>query len=86
MHKTLLTLLKDNSGDENISKMVWVCIVFTVAAILLLMITSAFENEIKTWYHEVIKSWFDDSGMNGQYTPAGKEPSEHGFLGDIISF
>ena len=72
MLKDLRKLLADNSGDENISKMIWVCIVFTVGAILLLMVTSAFENEIKTWYKSVIKSWFDESGMNGKYTAAAK--------------
>lgn len=72
MLKDLRKLLADNSGDENISKMIWVCIVFTVGAILLLMVTSAFENEIKTWYKAVIQSWFDESGMNGKYTAATK--------------
>jgi len=65
--KTLRSLLKDNRGDENISKLIWICIVFTVGAILLLMITAAFSGEIKNWYRKVIKSWFDESGMNGQY-------------------
>ena len=40
MLKDLRKLFADNSGDENISKMIWVCIVFTVGAILLLMVTS----------------------------------------------
>ena len=73
MLKDLRKLLADNSGDENISKMIWVCIVFTVGAILLLMVTSAFEIEIKTWYKAVIKSWFNEGdGMNGKYTAAAK--------------
>ena len=70
MLKDLRKLFADNSGDENISKMIWVCIVFTVGAILLLMVTSAFENEIKTWYKSVITSWFDGSGLNGKYEAA----------------
>lgn len=68
MFKTIRAHLADNRGDENISKMIWVAIVFVVGAILLIMVTSAFKGPIKTWYETVIKDWFDPSGNNGGYS------------------
>lgn len=69
--KTLRKLLKDNRGDENVSKLIWVCIVFTVGAILLLLITTAFQGQISNWYKAVIDSWFNEgTGMNGKYVAA----------------
>ncbi len=63
MFKTLRAHLADNRGDENISKMIWVAIVFVVGAILLVMVTSAFQGPIKTWYDNVINDWFkSDTG------------------------
>ena len=64
MFKTIRAHLADNRGDENISKMIWVAIVFVVGAILLLLITSAFNGPIKTWYNNVINGWFK-SGNGG---------------------
>ena len=61
MFKTIRAHLADNRGDENISKMIWVAIVFVVGAILLLMITSAFNGPIKTWYNNVIDGWFNSA-------------------------
>ena len=61
MFKTLRAHLADNRGDENISKMIWVAIVFVVGAILLIMVSSAFQGPIKTWYETVIKDWFKQS-------------------------
>lgn len=57
--------MHDNSGDANISKMTLIAIVFVVGAILLLLITSAFNGPITTWFNEVITSWFDSA--NGDY-------------------
>ena len=65
MFKTLRAHLDDNRGDENISKMIWVAIAFVVGAILLIMVTSAFQGPIHNWYQNTINSWFDDA--NGAY-------------------
>jgi ABC-type lipoprotein release transport system permease subunit len=61
MFKTLRAHLADNRGDENISKMIWVAIVFVVGAILLIMVSSAFQGPIKEWYENVINDWFKQS-------------------------
>ena len=66
MFKTIRAHLADNRGDENISKMIWVAIVFVVGAILLVMVTSAFRGPIKDWYETVIMDWFDNN--NGAYS------------------
>lgn len=63
--QTIRTHLRDNRGDENISKLIWVCIVFVVGAILLALITSAFKGPIANWYTNTVKHWFTDA--NGNY-------------------
>ena len=68
MFKTIRAHLADNRGDENISKMIWVAIVFVVGAILLVMVTSAFRGPIKRWYEKVVTDWFDTNGNNGGYS------------------
>lgn len=68
MFQTIKNHLTDNKGDENISKMIWVAIVFVVGAIMLFLITTAFKGPIKTWYENVIKKWFDTK--NGAYIEA----------------
>ena len=68
MFKTLRAHLADNRGDENISKMIWVAIVFVIGAILLLMITTAFQGPIKNWYNGVINGWFNTN--NGGFVVA----------------
>ena len=57
----------DNSGDENITKMIWVAIVFIVGAILLVLITSAFNGPIHDWYEKVVNNWFTKDGTNGSF-------------------
>lgn len=59
MFKTIRAHLADNRGDENISKMIWVAIVFVVGAIMLLMVTNAFKGPIKSWFDGVINGWFN---------------------------
>ena len=59
MFKTLRAHLADNRGDENISKMIWVAIVFVVGAILLIILTSAFEGPIRSWFESVVADWFN---------------------------
>lgn len=57
--------LLDNRGDENVSKMTWVAIIFVVGAILLLLTTTAFSGPIKNWYNNTVAEWFNKE--NGQY-------------------
>lgn len=68
MFKTLRAHLTDNRGDENISKMIWIAIVFVVGAILLLLITTAFKGPISNWYNNTINGWFKDG--NGGFNVA----------------
>lgn len=65
MFQTIKNHLTDNKGDENISKMIWVAIVFVVGSIMLILITAAFKGPISEWYNGVIKGWFDTK--NGAY-------------------
>lgn len=58
--------LLENSGDENVSKMTWVAIIFVVGAILLLLTTTAFKEPIQNWYKDTVAEWFN--GENGQYS------------------
>lgn len=64
--KTIIEHLCDNRGDENISKMTWVAIIFVVGAILLLLTTTAFKEPIKNWYDDTVVEWF--SAEHGQYS------------------
>ena len=42
--------LADNTGDENISKMVWVVIVFVVGALIMGVFTTVFnKEELSAW-------------------------------------
>lgn len=68
MIKKVISHLRDNSGDENISKMIWIAIVFVVGAFLLLTITTAFKNVIGTWYNNTIDGWFNEA--NGGFAVA----------------
>ena len=67
MIKTAKKLITNNTGDENITKMVWVAIVFIVGAILLVMVSTAFNGPIHDWYQKVIRGWFDKDGSNGVF-------------------
>ena len=97
MIKTAKKLITNNTGDENITKMVWVAIVFIVGAILLVMVSTAFNGPIHDWYQKVIRGWFDKGGGNGEFpgystnaiTNGNSSASgvgnsgDPGFLGDI---
>ena len=65
MFSKIKSHLQSNSGDTNVSKMIMVAIVFVVGAILLMIITSAFNGPITTWFNNVITEWFADT--NGEY-------------------
>lgn len=67
MKQTIINLMNDNSGDENIVKMVWIAIVFIVGAILLVMISTSFNGPIHDWYQKIINGWFDKNGSNGSF-------------------
>ncbi len=65
----LKNILNDNRGDENVTKLIWVCIVFVVGAILLAIVYTAFNTVIRNWYNNTMNSWFKDS--NGRFNTAG---------------
>ena len=75
MFKAMRAHLSDNRGDENISKMIWVAIVFVVGAILLVLVTSAFQNPIKTWFETTVKAWFNKDTTGKYPTSANTNPS-----------
>ena len=82
--KTIIEHLCDNRGDENISKMTWVAIIFVVGAILLLLTTTAFKGPIQNWYKDTVAEWF--SSENGQYSYdewALYEKNENGTYKDV---
>ena len=58
------THLADNRGDENVSKMIWIAIAFIVGAILLAIVTAAFNGQIKTWFNGLINSWFGTGALS----------------------
>lgn len=69
--------LADNRGDENISKMIWIAIVFVVGAVLLALVVGAFKGPISNWFKGVIDSWFnsdESSALNGAFDDQGENP------------
>ena len=89
--------LKDNSGDENITKMIWISVAFIVGAIILAILTNAFRGPIANWFNAKVNEWFNNdngtlvnTGTLGDATAgSGVSPTQsgsHGFLGDEISF
>ncbi|MBQ2184580.1 MAG: hypothetical protein II399_08065 [Lachnospiraceae bacterium] len=52
-------LMLDNTADENISKMIWIAIVFVVGAIILVLIASSFRGPIKDWWKKTVEEWFN---------------------------
>ena len=66
MFERLKKHLQENNGDENVSKMTLVAIVFIVGAILLLLVTTAFKGPIKEWYNNTVTGWFAED--NGAYS------------------
>lgn len=64
--KTIKNHLKENSGDENISKMTWVAIIFLVGTTLFLFITAAFKGSVQNWYNDSVVVWF--SGERGHHS------------------
>lgn len=56
------THLVDNTGDENVSKLIWIVIAFVVGGILFGIMQSAFGNQIKTWLETSLNSYFPSSG------------------------
>ena len=75
MFKKFKSHIQDNAGDSNVSKMVIVATSFVVGAILLIMVSSAFQGPIHTWFSNVTEDWFKEStGSFGvlDNTPWGK--------------
>ena len=59
MVQTVKAHLCDNHGDENISKLIWVAIVFVVGAIMLVLFQTAFKGTISNWFNNIINNWFN---------------------------
>lgn len=57
--------LADNTGDENVSKLIWIAIVFVVGAALLLLMITAFsgaDSPLGVWLSSTMDSWFNNGG------------------------
>ena len=63
MFKQIKQHLRENCGDENVSKMTWVAIVFLVGTTLFMLTIAAFKGPIQTWYTDMVAPWF--SGDRG---------------------
>ena len=61
MKEMLRNHLRDNSGDENITKLIWISIAFIVGAILLALLTQAFKGPITRWFQSKISQWFNEN-------------------------
>ena len=59
--------LRDNTGDENITKMIWIVIVFVVGGIMLGLVSGVFAEDgiVGTWFNGIFTDWFDTN--NGGY-------------------
>ena len=55
--------LADNTGDENVSKLIWIVIVFVVGAALLTILSGAFDENgiINTWLTGSLDNWFQNT-------------------------
>lgn len=58
--------LADNTGDENISKMIWIVIVFVVGAALLVIFSGVFAEDgvFNTYLGNAMDSWFADEAVS----------------------
>lgn len=56
--------LADNTGDENVSKLIWIVIVFVVGASLLAILADEFkaDGKIGTWLGASMTTWFPGAG------------------------
>lgn len=63
MHNHLL----DNRGDESTARLTWIAIVFVVAAIILIIMTSSFEGPILQYTENVNNDWFNANTGDYQY-------------------
>ena len=61
--------LMDNSGDENITKMIWISVAFIVGAIILAILTNAFRGPIANWFNNKVDTWFNNG--NGSLVNTG---------------
>ena len=70
--KSVKAHLADNSGDENVSKLIWIVIAFIVGAALLAILSGAFAKDgaIDTWLDATMQKWFPAAGENAPTRPA----------------
>lgn len=59
--------LRDNRGDESTARLTWIAIVFVVAAIILIIMTSSFEGPILQYTENVNNDWFNANTGDFQY-------------------
>ena len=59
--------LRDNRGDESTARLTWVAIVFVVAAIILIIMTSSFEGPILQYTENINNEWFNANTGDYQY-------------------
>lgn len=61
----MLQHLRDNTGDENLSKMISIAIVFVVGALVVGMMTWGMSGPVHNWSSHVVGGWYSD-GSNEQ--------------------
>jgi hypothetical protein len=67
--KDIKNHLADNSGDENVSKLIWIVIAFVVGGLMLTLLSNAFsKGAVKEWFDAVFESWFNKGGEGGSLT------------------
>lgn len=54
--------LSNNKADENVSKVVWIMIVFLLCAVLVGLLVTAFQGSISTWFNQTVSNWFPAAG------------------------
>jgi hypothetical protein len=59
--------LLDNRGDESTARLTWIAIVFVVAAIILIIMTSSFEGPVLQYTENVNNDWFNANTGDYQY-------------------
>ena len=60
MKEMIKNHLLDNSGDENITRMIWISVAFIIGAIILAILTNAFRGPIANWFNNKIAEWFNN--------------------------
>ncbi len=62
----LKQIFKDNKADENVTKLVWVCIVFVVGAIILAIVYAGFHDVAGPWLTNTFTSWWTNAWLESR--------------------